>query len=256
MSSLSPRPHPPCPNFNCSSTSHPSQLCPLPPICSGCHSDNHLWPQCTEQCSNCGAAHHEKGYCYDFEPGSCNKPWNYPREVPLGWPYPLTYKTTYENITNGDSRFGPQGRGLLMPTTPSTPFRPSEAREISRTNTNQDQGIENRAIQMAPLHVLGNTARVLKDVAKSHADFWTQCSEMQPGSQAAAASFEGTNAPAYTSDLPLLPTPKPLQTPKRAREEVPTITGATNEGRRVIVRNLPHAATRQDLQWLINQYDL
>ena len=57
----------------------------------------------------------------------------------------------------------------------------------------------------------------------------------------------------FSSNLPLLPTPRPLQTEKRARD---TEVMNPHKGERVVVLHLPHAMLYDDFARLFGPYDV
>ena len=98
---------------------------------------------------------------------------------------------------------------------------------------------------------ISQLAGSLSDVAKTNADFWTRCSNLsaRPSEMAEPA---GVMSP-VASNLPLLPTPRPLQTEKRARD---TEVIYPHKGERVVVLHLPHDTLYHDVTRLFGPYDV
>lgn len=156
------------------------------------------------------------------------------------------------------------------------PFSPSSYDEITAmvqaeimemaftNNTNNDdnnigqrQTYEDPAMQTSNLHTPSHLAGILSDVARTNAEFWVnQCVDAQPESKGGSRFPAKTASKTPKTELPLLPTPKALQTTKRGREDnsmeeqIPVRAGA---GRWVIVHNIPHTVKRPDLQLLFGQ---
>ena len=240
----------PCFNFNCGSTQHQPWKCPLTRICSGCHSDQHLWGQCTAICTNCGASNHRIDYCYDFEPGTFNKRANFPKEMPLAWPYPVSYKTNYEAIKNGDSRFGLQtrgGGGLLIPSqlTSKAPdeisrpawFRPDPAKEVSLFGTMKEGG---------PCQ--GNAY-----TSMSQMNTWA----FNPPSELKGRVAELRNASrtAYTTDLPHLSVSNPSRL-QASSENWTKRNDSLSQQRAMRVENAPPAQTQRAIELLFYSYPM
>ena len=95
-------------------------------------------------------------------------------------------------------------------------------------------------------------AGCLSDVAKTNTDFWTQCSNL-PVRPREITPAGVTSPVARTSNLPLLPTPKPLQAEKRPRD---TEVMDPLKGQRVVVLRLPHDTLREDLTRLFGPYSV
>ena len=93
-------------------------------------------------------------------------------------------------------------------------------------------------------------AGCLSDVAKTNADFWTRCSNL-PVRPRQITPAGITSPVALTSNLPLLPTPKPLQA-KRPRDTVMDL----HKGQRAVVLNLPHDTLCEDLTRLFDPYSV
>ena len=244
----------PCSNFNCDSTQHQPWQCPLPRICSGCHPDQHLWNQCTEMCMNCGASNHKIDYCYDFEPGTFNKRANFPREMPLVWPYSVSYKTNYEAIKNGDSRFGPQSRGgagLLIPSplTSKAPneislpawFRPDPVREASLFGARPSSGPSQNAYP-------GPTKEAWSQVN-------TGAFNPPSGSKGTVAELRYASPTAYTTDLPLLPVSNPSRH-QASSENFTKRNDALSQQRAMRVENAPPAQLQKAIELLFYGYPM
>ena len=245
----------PCFNFNCGSTQHKPWQCPLPRICSGCRSEQHLWAQCREMCTNCGASNHKIDYCYDFEPGTSNKRANFPREMPLAWPYPVSYKTNYEAIKNGDSRFGPQSRGsggLLIPNqlTSKAPgesslpawFRPDPVRGASLFGTMSSRGPSQNNAHPAPT---------------TGAVSLLNAGAFNPPSRPKGRVVElrRDNRTAYTTDLPVLPVSNPLK-PQASSENFTKRNDTLSQQRAMRVENTPPAQTQRAVELLFYGYPM
>ena len=279
--------YPPCSNFNCNSNSHQPWQYPLPPICSGCHSNKHLWAQCPEICMNCGTPNHKIDYCYDFEPGTCHKRWNFPREVPLAWPYPISYKTNYEAIKNGKSRFGPQSEGggwLLIPS-PLTSKAPGETSQTSWTRarpswtavnilpSGMSQPVQSnvyafpvtggsstsRNLGQPIAHLMIPTAsQPIKNVCQASANGGPLTQEKSEyfnppkGPEAWIAGQEGSVSTAYTIDLPLLPVSNPLKAQRPLNEHLKQNDVASQQ-RRLLVENVPPATTQKTIELLFHE---
>ena len=246
----------PCFNFNCGSTEHKPWQCPLPRICSGCHSDQHLWAQCTAMCTNCGASNHKIDYCYDFEPGTSNKLANFPREMPLAWPYPVSYKTNYEAIKNGGGRFGPQiragGGGLLIPSqlTSKAPdeislpawFRPDPVRKATTLfGTMKDGGPSQGSSYMSTTETLSQV-----NIAAFNPP---------SGPKGRVAELRYASRTAYTTDLPLLPVSNPSRI-RASSENFTKRNDALSQQRVMRVENAPPALTQRAIELLFYSYPM
>lgn len=125
-------------------------------------------------------------------------------------------------------------------------------------NIGQRHTYEDPAMQTSNLHTPSHLAGILSDVARTNAEFWVnQCVGAQPEWKGGSRFLAKTASNTHKTELPLLPTPKALQTAKRGREDnsmeeqIPVRAG---EGRWVIVHNLPHTVKkRPDLQLLFGQ---
>ena len=95
-------------------------------------------------------------------------------------------------------------------------------------------------------------AGCLSDLAKTNADFWTRCSNLPVRPRQMITPAGVTSPVARTSNLPLLPNPKPLQAEKRPRDtEV-----MAHEGQRAVVLSLPHDTLCEDLTRLFDPYSV
>ena len=81
-------------------------------------------------------------------------------------------------------------------------------------------------------------------------EYWSQCMGIKHPLRNLAPEKQSSTA--FTTDLPLLPMPKCLQTPKRARED--TTVPAAGETY-VFVQNLPAGTKRGDLEELFKPYE-
>lgn len=153
----------------------------------------------------------------------------------------------------GDNPFKPNNPNTLRPT-PSIITGQAEVQEPKRNNpTRQIQHYSTPTTQPSIPQTPSDLAGMLSEAAKANAEFWAnQCMGTQHASQGISPSTARMPSSTYTTDLPLLPMPKALQTVKRGREDVPVQAKA---GQCVTVRNLPHAATRGDIQDLFGQYE-
>ena len=137
------------------------------------------------------------------------------------------------------------------PNTPRpTPFNiAGQAESKFNTPTRPSQNYSTPTPQPIIPQTPSDLAGILSEAAKANAEFWaTQCMGTHHVSPSTARMPSST----YTTDLPLLPMPKALQTVKRGREDVPV---GAKAGQCVMVRNLAHAATRGDIQNLFAQYE-
>ena len=152
-----------------------------------------------------------------------------------------------------------EGINLFEPNNPNTlrltPFNTTGQAEVqnpqfntpTRPSQNHSTPTTHPSIPQTPSDLAG----ILSEAAKANAEFWAhQCMGPHHISPSTARMPSST----YTTDLPLLPMPKALQTVKRGREDVP-INTMSKAGQCVIVRNLPHAATRGDIQDLFGGYE-
>lgn len=251
-------PHIPCSNFNCNSTDHQSWKCPLPPICKGCHSDKHLWAACPEICLNCGTSNHRIEYCYDFEPGTCHKRSNFPKALPLAWPYPISYKTNYDAIKNGDNRFGPGSTangGILVP--PLTSRAPGEASQTAWTPSNPPLTSINSMIVATNQPSQSSVAPL-----PAGRDFSTY-ENLNPGlsnppsaPNVRIAESRDSRLTSYTTDLPILPVPNPMIAESRYRQRFPEQSDILSQQRRLLVHNVPPAQTQKAIELLFYEFPL
>ena len=246
--------HIPCSNFNCNSTEHPSWKCPLPPICKGCHSDKHLWAACPEICMNCGTSNHKIDYCYDFEPGTCHKRWNFPRDVPLAWPYPISYKTDYEAIKKGDNRLGPWsvGNGGLLIPSPLTSRAPNESSQTAWTRPNPSLNSTNpmlmtnqpsqSSVAYFPARggfpIIGNPGHLNLPIAP----------------KGRVAELRNSRSTSYTTDLPILSVPNPMRAESRYHQKFAEQTDVLSQQRRLLVHNVPPAQTQKAIELLFYEF--
>lgn len=248
----------PCPNFNCDSTQHKPWHCPLPRICSGCHSDQHLWSHCREMCTNCGASNHKVDYCYDFEPGTFNKRANFAREMPLGWPYPVSYKTNYEAIQKGNNRFGLRsrgGEGLLIPAS-LTSKAPNEANLPTLFHPDPVRDAELFGTTMTGT-MKGGPSRDTAYISSSGAISQLNTGAFNPptGPKGSVPDLKNASHTAYTTDLPVLPVSNPSRI-QGSSENFTTRNDTLSQQRVIRVENTRPAQTQRAIELLFYGYPM
>ena len=144
----------------------------------------------------------------------------------------------------------------MVTPTPINTMGQTEVQETQHNDpTRQWQNYDAPTTQTIIPQTPSDLAGILSEAAKANAEFWAnQCMVPQHASQAISPSVARMTSSTFTTDLPLLPTPKALQTAKRGREEG-LMGGRATAGQCVMVKNLPHAATRGDIQNLFGQYE-
>lgn len=245
----------PCTNFNCGSTQHQPWQCPLPRICSGCHSDQHLWAQCTAMCTNCGASNHKIDYCYDFEPGTFHKRANFARQMPLTWPYPVSHKTNYEAIKKGDNRFGPQTRGnggLLIPSSQLTSKAPGE---VSLPAWFRPDPI--RGANLFGSTMTGGPSRdnAYTSTTEALSQINTEAFNSPAGPKSRLPDMGHASHTAYTTDLPLLPVSNPLRV-QGSSDNFTTRNDTLSQQRVIRVENTRPAQTLRAIELLFYGYPM